>query len=66
MHPVFFWQCAARTNRSVKILRTCYFTHGHTSLMIHDKKALINPYRVISVHFCHISTTERAPAAFES
>ena len=30
------------------------------------KKALINPYRVISVHFCHISTTERAPAAFES
>ena len=29
--------------RSVKILRTCYFTHGHTSLMIHDKKSADKP-----------------------
>lgn len=25
---------------AIKTLSTCYFTHGHTSLMIHDKNTI--------------------------
>jgi len=28
---------------AIKTLSTCYFTHGHTSLMIHDKKSADKP-----------------------